>query len=317
MRIEAELCHIEGPQCVVRVSGWNGEIALGSAMGQGETAEQAEDRALERLCSRLINSSSNVRAEMAPTKSEGATSASGSKKHGLQKPRRTQPQSETDQSAEPTKPNTSHPGQDQNQAGMEDLVKEKAERLQLSRHPGPEVSLNETAAPKKAVSAVAAKAFARELPRETPSKSSRDTPSEAPIDPDDWSDELAAIDLQLQRIGWDRDQEKVYLNRAFGHGSRHRFTIYADLVAYLKRLEGLQPGLLAEQAPVPMRRSDLLNQSDQLLQQLNWTSDQGKQLLKETLEAESRQHLSDEQLLNFNMMLEEEFIKVQNKASST
>ena len=128
------------------------------------------------------------------------------------------------------------------------------------------------------------------------------------MDPEDWSDELAAIDLQLQRIGWDRDQERVYLTRAFGHGSRHKLTRYADLVAFLKRLESLSPGSLADQTPVPVRRSDLLGQCDQLIQQLSWSAEQGKKLLQEHLGVDSRQQLSDEQLLKFNMILEGELI---------
>ncbi len=75
-----------------------------------------------------------------------------------------------------------------------------------------------------------------------------ETPSESPTDPDDWSEELTAIDFELKRIGWTREQERQYLERAFGHGSRHRLTRYADLVAFLRQLRQIQPGDTPDQS---------------------------------------------------------------------
>ena len=135
-------------------------------------------------------------------------------------------------------------------------------------------------------------------------------PSETPSDPEDWSEELTALDLELQRLGWDRSQEKIFLERSFGHGSRHRLTRYADLVAYLRQLKQLQPGDLPEQASVPIRRSDLISQGDQMLRQLGWNGDQARGFLQQSLQATSRQQLSDDQLLQFNMLLEEQTLKL-------
>jgi hypothetical protein len=128
---------------------------------------------------------------------------------------------------------------------------------------------------------------------------------EPPADPDDWSDELAELDVQLQRIGWDRSQEGQYLQRAFGHPSRNRLTAYADLVSYLRCLRNLSTGSDPNSAPVPLRRKDLLEQSDQLLRSLQWDAARGRQLLEQQFQLSSRQQLSDEQLLQFNMLLEE------------
>ena len=133
-------------------------------------------------------------------------------------------------------------------------------------------------------------------------------PSESPIDPEDWSEELTAIDLELQRVGWDRDSEKIYLERAFGHASRHRLTRFSDLVAYLKRLRDLSPGSDPQHAEIPLRRSDLVAQGDEILKRLQWNQQQAKDFLNQHLQASSRQQLSDEQLLSFNMMLEEQLI---------
>ena len=132
--------------------------------------------------------------------------------------------------------------------------------------------------------------------------------NEAPTDPDDWSEELTAIDLELQRIGWDRANESIYLERAFGHSSRHRLTRFSDLVAYLKRLRELPASSDARTAAIPLRRSDLVNQCDEILKRLNWQQQQAREFLQNHFQVGSRQQLSDEQLLGFNMLLEEQLL---------
>jgi len=125
-------------------------------------------------------------------------------------------------------------------------------------------------------------------------------------DPEDWSSELASLDLQLKRLGWGREQEAVYLLRAFGHSSRSRLTTYGDLMTYLRALESFAPGTDPASCLIPLKRSDLLSQSDQLLAQLGWDAARGRQLLEGHFGRNSRQQLSDAQLLEFNMLLETE-----------
>jgi hypothetical protein len=133
-------------------------------------------------------------------------------------------------------------------------------------------------------------------------------PEEPAVDPEDWSAELAQLDLEMGRLGWSREMEGAYLQRSFGHPSRHRLTAYADLLAYLRAIEALEPGGDPTTAPIPLRRSDLLSQCDQLLDQLGWDGERGRRFLEESLAVTSRQHLSDQQLLHFNMLLETELI---------
>ena len=130
-------------------------------------------------------------------------------------------------------------------------------------------------------------------------------PEEPQVDPEDWSAELAQLELELQRLGWDRDQEAVYLQRVFGNPNRNRLTNYADLQAYLAALQGFSPGTQASSAPAPLRRRELLSQCDQLLAQLQWDPGQGRALLEQHFSLTSRQQLSDAQLLQFNMLLED------------
>jgi hypothetical protein len=129
---------------------------------------------------------------------------------------------------------------------------------------------------------------------------------EPPPDPEDWSAELARLDLALQRLGWGREEEGRYLQRAFQLPDRNRLTTYADLKAYLEAVEALEPGTDPAEAAVPLRRRDLLAQCDQLLERLGWDRDRARGFLQKQLGVPSRLRLSDQQLLEFNMRLEEE-----------
>ena len=138
---------------------------------------------------------------------------------------------------------------------------------------------------------------------------------EPPADPEDWSSELARLDLQLQRLGWNREQEAVYLERVFGHPNRNRLTSYGDLLAYLQALEGFADGSEPASAPPPLRRKELLSQCEELLSQLQWDPSQGRAFLEEHFALASRQLLSDSQLLQFNMLLESEWLSRSSPAN--
>lgn len=125
-------------------------------------------------------------------------------------------------------------------------------------------------------------------------------------EPEDWSDELTAVELELQRLGWDRHQEGIYLERAFALPSRNRLVNYADLVIYLKALRTLEPPCSAATAAIPLLRAAMLKASDQLLSQLQWGADQGRSFLAEHFGHSSRLQLSDDQLQQFNGLLQKQ-----------
>ena len=249
MQIRAELCHVDTLRCIVRVEASTDGAVLGSALGEAATAEEAEERALQRL---------NTRLQISP-------------------PQR------LEQVAVSPQDNSSSKAADH--LAVEDVAVERPRKIEAQEPVAP-------------------------APSATPQISNtQDPPSETPTDPDDWSDELTAIDLEIRRIGWTREQEQAYLTRAFGLGSRHKLTRYADLVAYLRQLKLIQANDDASTAPAPIRRGDLLNQGDSMLKQLDWNSDQARAFLQQHLGSTSRQQLSDEQLLQFNMLLEEQTLK--------
>jgi len=245
MQLQARLVHAESGRRVVEVSARDGQRLIGSALGEGETAEEAEDRALARLQARL---QSRPGLDRLPAGS-GPSAVS---------PPPSPP-------AQPLPPPGPLP-------------------------PGPALPL-------------VPPLDAGTTPAPTPPAA-----TEPPVDPEDWSGELVHLDRQLQRLGWGRDQEGVFLQRAFGHPSRQRLTTYGDLMAYIRALEGLEPLADPAMVPVPLRRQDLLAQCDALLAQLGWSADQGRTLLGDHFGASSRQSLSDQQLLEFNMLLEGQWL---------
>jgi hypothetical protein len=109
-------------------------------------------------------------------------------------------------------------------------------------------------------------------------------------------------------LQWGRAEEEVYLQRAFGHPSRNRLTSYADLLAYLRAIEALGSPADPAVAAVPMRRQDLLSQCDALLRQLGWPRERARQFLESQLQVSSRQQLNDQDLLQFNLLLEGELL---------
>jgi hypothetical protein len=255
IQFQVRLVHAESGNRVVEVRALRGSTPLGSALGEAANAEEAEQRALDRLLSRLG------------------------------------PLEELSTSNTPIPADTSAP------APLTTPAAEAPASGQGTRLPSAPVLRPASNSP----------------PRAGPATTTPVAPppaAAAPLaDPEDWSSELARLDLELRRLGWSREQEGEYLQRAFSHPSRSRITSYTDLKSYLDVLEGLPPGAEPASSPVPLRRRDLLAQSDQLLVALGWQGEQARQFLEQQLGASSRQQLNDSKLLHFNMLLEGELLE--------
>ena len=275
---EVELVHAEGGSRVALVRARRGGRVLEAALGEGPTAEEAEDRARQRLLNRL---------QQQPTKEAQAA--------GTPHPPSSNPPSSS--------PPSSSPGSFSPPSFSPTTI-------------APQTIAPPTNAPPPNVSPTIPPPSSRPTP-DTDTQPSPQLPNltpdaaEPPADPEDWSGELARLDLELQRLGWDRAQEGTYLERVFGHPSRNRLTSYGDLLAYLQALEGLAAGQDPATAPAPLRRRELLRQCDQLLEQLQWDPGQGRNFLEQHFNLSSRQQLSDAQLLEFNMLLESEWLAQQ------
>ena len=261
MPIQIQLVHAEPGRRVVLASDHDASGCRAMALGEGSSAEEAEDRARHRL----------LAYRQAPTVTETPAEADAFTE-GSAAP---QPKPETvavSAAVPATEPNPS---------------------TKPKRQLQPELPIQPSPQPKGSVQA------APPLAQDS---------AEPSMDPEDWSAELASLELQLKRLNWGRDQEATYLLRAFGHGSRARLTRYSDLTAYLRGLEALGPGADPASCPMPLKRADLLSQCDALLAQLGWDAARGRELLESQFGRSSRQQMTDAQLLEFNMLLESELL---------
>lgn len=56
---------------------------------------------------------------------------------------------------------------------------------------------------------------------------------------DDWTEELAQIDLELRRLGWTIAEESAYLQEKYGKASRDHITDYGELLQFLTALQAM------------------------------------------------------------------------------
>jgi hypothetical protein len=294
MEVRVQLVHADAQVRVVHVSAYAGEQLLGSALGEASDAEAAEDRALQRLMARLAaapppGAAIGPAVAATPVQVPPASAAAA-----IPAPIAAKNQSATATAASAT----SH------QPQPESAAKAPTEHPAAPPDEATSSRLAPIAAPPAEPAAAAALAPAAEPALEPAAEPA----AEPPADPEDWSSELLHLDRELQRLQWGRAEEEVYLQRAFGHPSRNRLTSYADLLAYLRAIEALGSPADPATAAVPMRRQDLLSQCDALLRQLGWPRERARQFLESQLQVSSRQQLSDQDLLQFNLLLEGELL---------
>ena len=205
MRIESKLCHVSENKVIVHVTAWVNEENLGSALAEGSTVGEAEDKAISRLNKRINQTSNNE----TNTKSVS-----------------------------------------------EDVIKNTL-RVDLPR--SKEININH--------------------------------------EPIDWSNELTAIDSEIERLKWSREEEIKFLEKNLGFNNRNKITNYNDIVKYLNLLKKIDISL----------HSDILNQniktlieeSDSLLRDLSWDHTQGREYLQKEFNVSTRKELNEEQLLSF------------------
>lgn len=302
MRLQVQLVHAGAGVRVVLVSAWSGGECLGSALGEASGAEEAERRAEQRLRQRL--SAEHRPPVDAPADRATATTAAESL---IRHPAPLSPGSDPVSGLAPARP-VPLP---EPLPVPADVVPEQLSVLQSSTSSESDGSMT---LPPSSLPASDQPLTADD--RSSPSSALPATAASLPLepsgepnpDPEDWSDDLARIDLEVQRLGWNRSQEALYLERAFGHPSRSRLTRYGDLMAYLQALAVLEAGADPARVSLPLHRRDLLEQCDELLGRLGWDPDQGRLFLELNFQCSSRQHLSDQQLLQFNMLLEEQWL---------
>ncbi len=208
MRIESKLCHVSENKAIVKVTGWINDQNLGSALAEGLSVEDAEDKAISRLHKRLN------------TKSTNEPGLKSINEDLISTPLRVELQNN-----------------------------KKIEKINISQEPS------------------------------------------------DWSDELTAIDAEIVRLKWSRDDEINFLEKTFGYNNRSKITNYNDIVKYLNLLKKLDKHKHSKF--VAGNINSLIIESDNILRDLSWDHIQGREYLLREFNVSTRKELNEDQLLSF------------------
>ena len=208
MRFESKLCHFSDNKAVVQVTGWDNDKNIGSALAEGLTVEDAEDKAISRLDKRinlLTKNEKNIKSI------------------------------DEDKIITPIK--------------VELPKSEKIEKINIKQEPS------------------------------------------------DWSNELTAIDLEINRLNWSRDDEIEFLKKTLGYNSRNKITKYNDIVKYLSLLK--QVDSIGGSKVIKGNINPLIKESDNILRDLSWDHKQGREYLQKEFNVSTRKELDNEQLVSF------------------
>ena len=116
-------------------------------------------------------------------------------------------------------------------------------------------------------------------------------------EPSDWSNELAAIESEIERLKWSREDEINFLDKNLGYNNRNKITNYNDILMYLNLLKKIddknQTKVINENINI------LINESDIILRDLSWNNTQGREYLQKEFNVSTRKELNEEQLISF------------------
>ena len=116
-------------------------------------------------------------------------------------------------------------------------------------------------------------------------------------DPIDWSNELTAIDSEIERLNWSREDEIRYLETNFGYNNRNKITKYNELINYLsklKKIDNINSSVLNSS-----NISKMIEESEIILRDLSWNHKQGREYLQKEFNVSTRKDLNEEQLISF------------------
>ena len=116
-------------------------------------------------------------------------------------------------------------------------------------------------------------------------------------EPSDWSSELTAIDSEIERLNWSRDDERSFLESRLGYNSRNKITKYKELLNYLNILKTTD--CIDSNTSNRKKIDTMIQESDILLRDLSWNNQQGREYLEKQFNVSTRKELSEKQLKSF------------------
>ncbi|WP_413677864.1 hypothetical protein [Prochlorococcus sp. MIT 0916] len=116
-------------------------------------------------------------------------------------------------------------------------------------------------------------------------------------EPSDWSNELTAIDSEIQRLKWSREDENEFLEKTLGYNNRNKITNYSDIVKYLNLLKNNDKQYPSNDTTANI--NNLIEESDNIIRDLSWSNKQGREYLQKEFNVSTRKELNEAQLISF------------------
>ena len=116
-------------------------------------------------------------------------------------------------------------------------------------------------------------------------------------EPHDWSNELAAIESELKRLNWSREDEIKLLEKTLGYNNRNKITKYNEIINYLNILKKIDNSKSFNLESINI--SDLIEESELILKDLSWDHNKGREYLQKEFNVSTRKQLDENQLISF------------------
>ena len=120
-------------------------------------------------------------------------------------------------------------------------------------------------------------------------------------EPSDWSNELTAIDSEIKRLKWTREDEINFIETRLGYNNRNKITKYSELVNYLDILK--KTGKSSSPNLNKLNTKTMIEESDNILRDLSWDNNKGREFLQKEFNVSTRMELDEKQLISFVAML--------------
>ena len=116
-------------------------------------------------------------------------------------------------------------------------------------------------------------------------------------EPSDWSNELTAIDAEIERLNWSREEEIKFLITNLGLNNRNKITKYNDIINYLSILKKIDNTKSSNKNL--QNKETMIRESDIILKELSWNNKQGREYLQNEFNVSTRKDLDINQLISF------------------
>ena len=116
-------------------------------------------------------------------------------------------------------------------------------------------------------------------------------------EPNDWSNELTAIDSEVNRLNWTREDEIMFLEKNLNINNRNKITKFKDLISYLTMLRKINQDNTSSSHTLDI--VGLIKESEVILKELSWDHIKGREFLQKEFNVSTRKELDEKQLISF------------------